>query len=181
MKCLHSALRRFNSIPFDTVSFFDYSIIQGVFFRASAWTLLLYSVLLWMNSWYASDCAGLLGLGSSSKSWIPIKTCFKVIAGRQPSSSFKIERQIVPDGYTLGWKRGGTNLPAGFYFIRFDSVQQYNAMQERQKKKGDAMRVVCVRENPWTAIEPPCEEMTTIINALETPPPQYNIIKCNEI
>ena len=34
-----------------------------------------------------------------------------VIAGRQPSSSFKIERQTVPDGYTFGWKSGGTNLP----------------------------------------------------------------------
>ena len=34
-----------------------------------------------------------------------------VIAGFQPSSSFKIERQTVPDGYTLGWNSGGTNLP----------------------------------------------------------------------
>jgi hypothetical protein len=36
-----------------------------------------------------------------------------VMAGRQPSSSFRILRQIVPDGYTLGWYRGGTNLHFG--------------------------------------------------------------------
>ena len=34
-----------------------------------------------------------------------------VIAGFQPSSSFRIDRQTVPEGYTFGWKRGGTNLP----------------------------------------------------------------------
>jgi hypothetical protein len=42
---------------------------------------------------------------------MPIKTCLIVIAGRHPSSSFKMDKQMVPDGYTLGWKRGGTNLP----------------------------------------------------------------------
>ena len=40
-----------------------------------------------------------------------------VMAGRQPSSSFKILRQIVPEGYTLGWYRGGTNLHLGGYEI----------------------------------------------------------------
>lgn len=34
-----------------------------------------------------------------------------VIAGFHPSSSFRIDRQTVPEGYTFGWKRGGTNLP----------------------------------------------------------------------
>lgn len=34
-----------------------------------------------------------------------------VIAGFQPSSSFKIDKQTVPEGYTLGWNSGGTNLP----------------------------------------------------------------------
>lgn len=34
-----------------------------------------------------------------------------VIAGFQCSSSFKIDRQTVPEGYTLGWNNGGTNLP----------------------------------------------------------------------
>lgn len=38
-------------------------------------------------------------------------TCFKVMAGFQPSSSFNIDKQTVPEGYTLGWKRGGVNLP----------------------------------------------------------------------
>lgn len=35
-----------------------------------------------------------------------------VIAGRQPSSSLRMLRQTVPDGYTFGWKSGGVNLPA---------------------------------------------------------------------
>jgi hypothetical protein len=34
-----------------------------------------------------------------------------VMAGFQPSSSFKMDRQTVPDGYTFGWKSGGVNLP----------------------------------------------------------------------
>ena len=84
---------------------------EGVFLTASRRTRRRYSLLLLMKSWYASDWAGLFGLGSSSKSWIPIKICLTVIAGRHPSSSFKIDKQMVPDGYTLGWNKGGTNLP----------------------------------------------------------------------
>ncbi len=42
---------------------------------------------------------------------MPKRICLMVIAGFQPSSSFNIERQTVPEGYTLGWKSGGTNLP----------------------------------------------------------------------
>lgn len=38
------------------------------------------------------------------------------IAGFQPSSSLRIDRQTVPDGYTFGWNSGGTNLP------RFDTL-----------------------------------------------------------
>ena len=34
-----------------------------------------------------------------------------VMAGFQPSSSFRMLRQTVPDGYTLGWNKGGVNLP----------------------------------------------------------------------
>ena len=33
------------------------------------------------------------------------------MAGRHPSSSFKMDKQIVPEGYTFGWNNGGTNLP----------------------------------------------------------------------
>lgn len=33
------------------------------------------------------------------------------MAGLQSLSSSRIERHTVPDGYTLGWKRGGSNLP----------------------------------------------------------------------
>ena len=35
------------------------------------------------------------------------------MAGRQPSSSFKMLRQIVPEGYTFGWNNGGTNEHLG--------------------------------------------------------------------
>lgn len=40
------------------------------------------------------------------------RTCLMVIAGFQDFSSSRIDRHTVPDGYTLGWKRGGANLPA---------------------------------------------------------------------
>ena len=36
-----------------------------------------------------------------------------VIAGRQSLSSSNIDRQTVPDGYTLGWNSGGSNLHFG--------------------------------------------------------------------
>lgn len=42
---------------------------------------------------------------------MPCRICLIVIAGFHPSSSFRIDKQTVPDGYTFGWKRGGTNLP----------------------------------------------------------------------
>lgn len=86
---------------------------------------------------YASACAGSLMLGSFKRSWIPSKiyrrfvgvsghhnhkhllhnycigfTCFMVTAGLQSLSSSSSDRQTVPDGYTLGWNIGGSNLPA---------------------------------------------------------------------
>lgn len=39
-------------------------------------------------------------------------TCLIVMAGFHDFSSSKMERQTVPDGYTLGWNSGGVNLPA---------------------------------------------------------------------
>lgn len=38
-------------------------------------------------------------------------TCFIVMAGLQSLSSSRIDRHTVPDGYTFGWKSGGSNLP----------------------------------------------------------------------
>lgn len=38
-------------------------------------------------------------------------TCLIVMAGFQLFSSFKIDRQTVPEGKMLGWKIGGLNLP----------------------------------------------------------------------
>ena len=40
-----------------------------------------------------------------------IFTCLIVTAGRQSFSSSKRERHTVPDGYTFGWNKGGSNLP----------------------------------------------------------------------
>ena len=38
-------------------------------------------------------------------------TCLIVIAGFHPSSSLRMDRQTVPEGYTFGWNKGGSNLP----------------------------------------------------------------------
>lgn len=91
---------------------------------------------------YASACAGSLILGSFNKSWIPSSICLIVIAGRQSFSSSSNDKQTVPyhkcynhqyiiqivklifkivlkyylylpDGYTLGWNSGGSNLHLG--------------------------------------------------------------------
>lgn len=40
-----------------------------------------------------------------------MQTCFIVMAGLQSLSSSRIDRHTVPDGYTFGWKSGGSNLP----------------------------------------------------------------------
>jgi hypothetical protein len=61
-----------------------------------------------------------------------------VIAGFQPSSSFKMDKQTVPEGYTLGWNNGGTNLPVCVSFntfgrktrfVHFGGFVGYSAMQ----------------------------------------------------
>lgn len=44
---------------------------------------------------------------------MPNKICLIVIAGFQPLSSSRMERQTVPEGKTLGWKSGGVNLHLG--------------------------------------------------------------------
>ena len=44
---------------------------------------------------------------------MPRSICLIVIAGLQSLSSSKRERQTVPDGYTLGWNKGGSNLHFG--------------------------------------------------------------------
>ena len=41
-----------------------------------------------------------------------------VIAGFHDFSSSRIERHTVPDGYTLGWNRGGENLPMRGQLVR---------------------------------------------------------------
>ena len=61
----------------------------------------------------------------SSRSWTPSTSCWSaipleessqltcliVILGFHDFSSSRMDRQMVPDGYTFGWNRGGSNLP----------------------------------------------------------------------
>ena len=72
---------------------------------------LSYAARSFLNKLKASACAGDSGFGSSKSDWMPSNISLIVIAGFQPSSSLRIERQTVPEGYTFGWKSGGTNLP----------------------------------------------------------------------
>lgn len=67
----------------------------------------------------AGECILLfLGLQAKKKlkpekgSWMKALTCLIVMAGLQSLSSSKIDRQTVPEGYTFGWNKGGSNLPA---------------------------------------------------------------------
>lgn len=49
---------------------------------------------------------------------MPRRICLMVMAGFHPSSSFRMERHTVPEGYTFGWKSGGTNLPGFCQYTR---------------------------------------------------------------
>lgn len=50
--------------------------------------------------------------GSSLRSfWIPNTIVFIEMLGFQSSSSFKILKQTVPEGYTFGWGKTGLNWP----------------------------------------------------------------------
>ena len=40
------------------------------------------------------------------------RTCLMLMPGFHASSSFKMDKHTVPDGYTFGWNSGGTNLPS---------------------------------------------------------------------
>ena len=64
-----------------------------------------------------------------------IFTCFIVTAGLQSFSSSRSDKQTVPDGYTLGWKIGGSNLPID---------TEYN-----NKKKTLKKFLVCMRSKDW--------------------------------
>ena len=53
-------------------------------------------------------CAGIVFGCSRSFRFL---TCLIVTAGLQSFSSSRRDKHTVPDGYTLGWKIGGSNLP----------------------------------------------------------------------
>jgi len=81
-----------------------------------------YAALSFLNRLKASACAGDSGFGSSSSDWMPSRISLMVIAGFQPSSSLRIERQTVPDGYTFGWKSGGVNLPGPIVLVESEAT-----------------------------------------------------------
>lgn len=68
------------------------------FSRTTCFTRRSYDGRSFLKRLYASACAGDSGFGSLSRSWIPRRICLIVIAGFQASSSFRIERQTVPEG-----------------------------------------------------------------------------------
>ena len=74
--------------------------VSGTFFKACSLILFLYAILSFTNNELAVSWAGLFSFGLSRSSWIPMSICLIVIAGRQPCCSFKILKQIVPDGYS---------------------------------------------------------------------------------
>jgi len=57
-----------------------------------------YAALSFLKRLNASAWAGDSGFGSSRSDWIPSRISLIVIAGFQPSSSFKMDRQTVPEG-----------------------------------------------------------------------------------
>lgn len=70
-----------------------------LFAAAKAFTFFMYSSLLFLYRVRGYCWAGLSMFGSSFKSfWIPNNICLMVMCGFQSSSSFKIDRQTVPEG-----------------------------------------------------------------------------------
>jgi hypothetical protein len=61
-------------------------------------TFFSYAARSFLKRLNASACAGESGFGSSSSDWMPSKISLIVIAGFQPSSSFRMLRQTVPEG-----------------------------------------------------------------------------------
>lgn len=87
--------------------------------RAKALTFLMYSSLLFLYKLKGYCWAGLSMFGSSlSNFWTPSKICLTVMWGFQSSSSFKIDKQTVPEGYMLGWGSTGLNTHFGGLAIK---------------------------------------------------------------
>ena len=81
---------------------------------ANDFTFLMYSSLLFLYKFNGSCCAGLSIFGSSFNNfWIPNSICFTVMCGFQSYSSFKIDRQTVPEGYMFGCGNTGLNMHFG--------------------------------------------------------------------
>ena len=88
-------------------SHFHFSITQPIdspspqgagFSFTTCFTRFLYASRSFLYKLYASACAGLSGFTSSSSIWMPSRISLIVMAGFQPSSSLRMERQTVPEG-----------------------------------------------------------------------------------
>ena len=64
-----------------------------------------YSMGLHGAAWSCDGTASSLRAGRTSG-------CLMLMPGFHASSSFKMDKHTVPDGYTFGWNSGGTNLPS---------------------------------------------------------------------
>ena len=83
--------------------------MTGFYLYAKLIAYCLYLCISFLYKLVGSSYAGDLKFGSSFKSfWIPVKIFFKVIPGLQSSSSLRILRHTVPDGYILGWGKIGS-------------------------------------------------------------------------
>lgn len=82
-----------------TCDFHEENCTQGAGFSFTVrLTLASYAVRSFLYRLYASACAGESGFGSSSRSCTPRRICLIVMAGFHPSSSFRMDKQTVPDG-----------------------------------------------------------------------------------
>ena len=70
----------------------------------SVWVLTCWVVFMLHVAFHQDRSTMLYKLGAQL-------TCLIVTAGRQSLSSSNNDRHTVPDGYTLGWNIGGSNLP----------------------------------------------------------------------
>ena len=113
-------------------SYYTVGILRAVCSRI----LRLYSAGFELKRCMASAWAGDFGLGLSRRSWMPMSMALMVMAGRQPSSSLRILRQMVPEGYTLGWNKGGTNLHFGGYILIVLDLKQRKKEEKKSKKGG---------------------------------------------
>ena len=60
------------------------------------------AIYTWMKRWYPSVCAGSAGFGWSSKSWMPTRICFTVMAGLHPYIYHNVFH-VISELHQYGW------------------------------------------------------------------------------